>query len=54
MITLAGRNFSSVTELPFYFFFVHDFTSSDAHHIFGSLFGELYIKRETSKLNLLL
>ena len=46
MATLAGKNFSTATELANYLVLVHNVPFREAHHIVGSLVGELYRKGE--------
>jgi len=42
MATLAGKNFSTATELANYLVLIHNVPFREAHHIVGSLVGELY------------
>jgi argininosuccinate lyase len=46
MAELAGKNFSTATELANYLVLVHNVPFREAHHIVGSLVGELYRKGE--------
>jgi argininosuccinate lyase len=46
MATLAGKNFSTATELANYLVLIHNVPFREAHHIVGSLVGELYRKGE--------
>jgi argininosuccinate lyase len=46
MASLAGKNFSTATELANYLVLVHNVPFREAHHIVGSLVGELYRKGE--------
>lgn len=41
MANIAGKNFSTATELANYLVLVHDVPFREAHHIVGSLVGEL-------------
>jgi len=42
MEEIAGKNFSTATELANYLVLVHNVPFREAHHIVGSLVGELY------------
>ena len=42
MANIAGKNFSTATELANYLVLVHNVPFREAHHIVGSLVGELY------------
>lgn len=46
MASIAGKNFSTATELANYLVLVHNVPFREAHHIVGSLVGELYRKGE--------
>jgi argininosuccinate lyase len=46
MANIAGKNFSTATELANYLVLVHNVPFREAHHIVGSLVGELYRKGE--------
>lgn len=46
MAELAGKNFSTATELANYLVLVHNVPFREAHHVVGSLVGELYRKGE--------
>jgi len=46
MEDIAGKNFSTATELANYLVLVHNVPFREAHHIVGSLVGELYRKGE--------
>jgi argininosuccinate lyase len=46
MATLAGKNFSTATELANYLVLVHNVPFRESHHIVGSLVGELNRKGE--------
>jgi argininosuccinate lyase len=46
MAELAGKNFSTATELANYLVLVHDVPFRESHHIVGSLVGELVRRGE--------
>ncbi len=42
MANIAGKNFSTATELANYLVLIHNVPFREAHHVVGSLVGELY------------